>query len=130
MIDREKLLACATEARKNAYAPYSHFTVGAALLADNGTVYCGCNVENASYGLTCCAERTALYKAVSDGARMFCAIAVVGGNEDEEAATSCPPCGICRQALAEFCDNAFPVILSDTTVTLGELLPHAFRLSK
>ncbi len=130
MMDHEKLLACAAQARKNAYAPYSHFTVGAALLADNGTVYGGCNVENASYGLTCCAERTALYKAVSDGVRTFRAIAVVGGNEHEEAVTSCPPCGICRQALAEFCDDTFPVILSDTTVTLGELLPHAFRLSK
>ncbi len=130
MMTHGQLLAFADEARKAAYAPYSHFAVGAALLADDGTVYCGCNVENASYGLTCCAERTALYKAISNGARHFCAIAIVGGKENEPADAPCVPCGICRQALAEFCDDDFKIVLSDRVTTLGELLPHTFRLSK
>lgn len=128
MIDRIALLQQAELARQNAYAPYSGFTVGAALLGDNGTVYTGCNVENASYGLTCCAERTALYKAVSEGVRRFEAIAIVGGKKDETVTTSCPPCGICRQALAEFCNDNLTVLLQSGDTTLGALLPAAFRL--
>lgn len=128
MIDRQKLLAAATEARQHAYAPYSRFAVGAALLAADDTVYTGCNIENASYGLTCCAERTALYKALSEGAKSFQAIAIVGGMQDEAPCSDCPPCGICRQALAEFCSDDLIVMLSNSDTTLGALLPHAFRL--
>ena len=97
MTDRELILA-AIEARKNAYTPYSHFQVGAALLAENGRVYAGCNVENAGYTPTNCAERTAFFKAVSEGERSFAAIAVVGGREQEEPKDICAPCGVCRQS--------------------------------
>ncbi|MBW3628320.1 MAG: cytidine deaminase [Gemmatimonadetes bacterium] len=93
----EQLLELARQARANAYAPYSHFPVGAALLAEDGRIFTGVNVENASYGLTTCAERTAMSKAVSEGARTFQAIAVVGPEDD----VACPPCGSCRQILHE-----------------------------
>ena len=127
----QALVARAKEAMERAYAPYSGFTVGAALLGKSGRVYVGCNVENASYPVTCCAERTALFAAVAAGERAFSALAVVGGRggvvED-----FCPPCGICRQALAEFCPAAFPVYLwrpdEIQTLPLGALLPHSFRL--
>lgn len=126
---RDELLTAALEARKHAYAPYSGFTVGAALEAADGTVYTGCNVENASYGLTCCAERTALYHAVSCGARDFTAVAVVGGRQNEETPTDdCTPCGICRQALSEFCADDLTIHLQTHCTTLGALLPNAFRL--
>ncbi len=125
------LIDAATAARQNAYAPYSQFTVGAALLGDNGVVYTGCNVENASYGLTCCAERVALYCAIAAGVQRFEALCIVGGNVGENAEASCMPCGICRQALAEFCGDDFPIVFANgDTVTLGELLPHAFRLER
>ena len=127
----QALVARAKEAMERAYAPYSGFTVGAALLGKSGPVYVGCNVENASYPVTCCAERTALFAAVAAGERAFSALAVVGGRggvvED-----FCPPCGICRQALSEFCPAAFPVYLwrpdEVQCLTLGDLLPHAFQL--
>lgn len=125
------LAAAARTAAEAAYAPYSRFKVGAALLADDGRVFTGCNVENSSYGLANCAERTAVFKAVSEGARRFIAIAIAGGAD--EPAT---PCGACRQVLAEFCDPAMTVRctnLQGTQVrdyTLGELLPGSFRLAK
>lgn len=121
----KKLISAAKAAQKKAYAPYSKFRVGAALLASNGKVFTGCNVENASYGISCCAERTALFKAISEGVKSFTAIAVV-----TDMSTPCFPCGICRQALYEFSPN-----LEVIAATLGgdyeieglhNLLPHAF----
>jgi len=115
-----ELLALARRARENAYAPYSGFAVGAALLGADGRVYTGCNVENAAYPVACCAERTALFHAVA------------GGRVGDKAEASCPPCGVCRQALAEFCDpETFRVYLAAPgggveETTLGALLPRAF----
>lgn len=127
---KENLMAQAMAAMHHAYAPYSGFQVGAALLCKDGSVYCGCNIENASYGATICAERTALYQAIYHGQREFVAIAVCGG-KNGTIATLCPPCGICRQVLREFCDDAFQVYLTDgqgniSTYTLSQLLPHSF----
>ena len=128
-MDHKTLLTLAEEAREKAYAPYSGFSVGAALLCEDGEVFTGCNIENAGYTPTNCAERTAVFKAVSEGAREFTAIAVVGGlGETLDAA--CTPCGVCRQVLAEFCEPEMPVILGTPeemrVMTLGELLPFAF----
>lgn len=127
--DFRALLAFANEARKNSYAPYSHFRVGAALLGDDGKVYLGANVENASYGATCCAERTALFAAISQGARGFQALALVGGKEDE-ADDGVFPCGICRQALSEFCPSDMPIVIkfgnAYKVFALSDLLPKAF----
>ncbi len=124
-----ELMAMAIEARKMAYAPYSGFRVGAALLGKSGRIYTGCNIENAGYSPTNCAERTALFKAVSEGEREFVSIAIVGGRY-ENIADFCAPCGVCRQALAEFCDGDFRVLLGEPenlqVFTLGELLPLAF----
>ncbi len=124
-----QLMNLAVEARKNSYAPYSDFHVGAALLGESGTVYTGCNIENAGYTPTNCAERTALFKAVSEGERSFTAIAIVGG-KGTELAEFCAPCGVCRQALAEFCDGDFKILLGTpehyTVHTLSELLPYSF----
>ena len=122
---------------ERSYAPYSHFHVGAALLGKDGKVYTGCNVENAAYGPSNCAERTAVFKAVSEGCREFEAIAIVGGPEDEKGKPAikdfCPPCGVCRQVLAEFCDKDFKILLTNgqgevKEFTLGELLPESFSL--
>ena len=129
-MDVERLIEEAMKARKMAYAPYSEFRVGAALLDGDGTIYSGCNIENASYGACNCAERTAIFKAVSEGAGDFRAIAIVGG-KDKNVTEFCPPCGICRQVMSEFCDaDTFKVILFDGTETrsylLRDLLPHAF----
>ena len=107
---KNELMQKATDAMKNAYAPYSNFTVGAALLSKSGKVYTGCNVENSSYGVTNCAERTALFGAIADGEREFCAIAIAGGRNGE-IVDFCPPCGVCRQALSEFCDEDFKIYL-------------------
>ena len=124
-----ELITLAAQARKVAYAPYSGFCVGAALLGKSGKVYTGCNVENAAYTPTNCAERTAVFKAVSEGEREFSAIAIVGG-KGEEMSDFCAPCGICRQVLAEFCDGDFPVVLGTPekyqAYTLAELLPFSF----
>ena len=124
-----ELMKLAVEARKASYSPYSHFKVGAALLTKSGKTYLGCNVENAAYTPTNCAERTAVFKAVSEGEREFSAIAIVGGS-GEEPAEFCAPCGICRQVLAEFCDQDFRVLLgtpnSFKAYTLSELLPFSF----
>lgn len=133
----EELIKTATEMTKRSYVPYSHFHVGAALLDTNGKVWTGCNIENAAYGPSNCAERTAVFKAVSEGARSFEAIAVVGGPEDENGKVQiqdfCPPCGVCRQVLSEFCDREFKIILANgkgeqKVFTLAELLPESFSL--
>lgn len=128
MLDKE-LLELAIEARKKSYSPYSNFRVGAALLTKSGKVYGGCNIENAAYTPTNCAERTAIFKAVSEGEREFAAIAIVGG-KGEEPADFCAPCGICRQVLAEFCDLDFRIVLGTPenirVYTLAELLPLSF----
>ncbi len=121
-----ELVQMALKAMENAYVPYSGFHVGAALIADNGKVYTGCNIENASYGATICAERTAIVKAISDGARGIKAIAITS---DSPEATM--PCGICRQTLAEFCAPDTPLYLSDrfgqyTAYVFKDILPHAF----
>ena len=134
MTDYRELIRAAFAAREKAYTPYSGFQVGAALLAKDGTVYGGCNIENASYGATNCAERTAFFRAVFDGKRDFSAIAVVGGKTGGEYVEAWP-CGICRQVMMEFCDpEAFRVILYNgketETYTLAELLPLGFGPSK
>ena len=124
-----QLIQTAVEARKNSYSPYSNFKVGAALLTKSGKVYTGCNVENAAYSPTNCAERTAVFKAVSEGEREFEAIAIVGG-KGEELAPFCAPCGVCRQVLAEFCDDDFRLVLGTpeafTTHTFADILPFSF----
>lgn len=124
-----ELTAQAKAAMKTAYAPYSGYQVGAALLCADGTVYRGCNVENASYGATNCAERTAFFKAISEGKREFTAIAICGG-KDGVITDTFPPCGICRQVMREFCKDDFAVYLTDgknlKTYTLAELLPYSF----
>ncbi len=132
-MNKEQLCVVAQQARDNAYAPYSQFTVGAALLAENGKVYMGCNIENAAFSPTVCAERVALLKAVSEGERAFAALAIAGGRRGEN--TDITPCGVCRQALCEFCDPAMPVYLVCAdgridTVPLGDLLPRGFRLEE
>lgn len=129
----EKLIELAKEAMQKAYAPYSGYKVGAALLCADGTVYQGCNIENAAYGPTNCAERTAVFKAVYDGHRDFTAIAVCGG-KDGEITGAFPPCGVCRQVLREFCPDDFQIYMVDgdayQTVTLAELLPFSFQADK
>ena len=126
----EELISLAKEAMAHAYAPYSGFWVGAALLCADGTVYCGCNIENAAYSPTNCAERTAFFRAVYDGHREFAAMAVCGG-KNGRITDFCPPCGVCRQVMREFCDDDFKVYLigdgTYETVTLTQLLPHSFR---
>ena len=125
----EKLIELAKEAMLRAYAPYSGYKVGAALLCADGTIYQGCNIENAAFGPTNCAERTAIFKAVYDGHRDFTAIAVCGG-KDGVITGSFPPCGVCRQVMREFCDDDFLIHLIDdrgyTTGTLAEILPASF----
>ena len=134
----DDLIKTAIDMTKRSYAPYSHFHVGAALLDKKGKVWTGCNIENAAYGPSNCAERTAVFKAVSEGMRDFEAIAVVGGPEDESGNPKiedfCPPCGVCRQVLSEFCDRDFKIILANgkgeqKVFTLAELLPESFSLN-
>ena len=124
-----RLMASAVAAREYSYSPYSGYRVGAALLGADGRIYTGCNIENAGYTPTNCAERTAVFKAVSEGVREFTAIAVVGGS-GETLDPACTPCGVCRQVLAEFCSPDMPVILGTPeelrVLTLGDLLPFAF----
>ena len=130
MIDSEKrneLLRLATQARDRSYSPYSHYSVGAALLTKDGRIYQGCNIENASFTPTICAERTAFFKAIYDGERAFSAIAVIGSGESPAY-----PCGVCRQVMAEFCNGDFVIITSNhdgtevVTETLDTMLPHRF----
>lgn len=129
-VSDRQLIAAAEKARESAYCPYSGFSVGAALLCADQNVVTGCNVENAAF-ISVCAEQTAVCKAISEGKREFWAIAVVGAPEDAPG-QYCPPCGKCRQILAEFCDpETFEIILYDTddscrVFTLGELLPESF----
>ena len=123
MTDNE-LIEIARQYRENAYTPYSHFKVGAAVLTASGKVYGGCNIENSSYGLTNCAERTAIFKAVSEGEREFAALAVIADTDGP-----CSPCGACRQVIADF--RIPRIIMANLkgdvkTMTLGELLPFAF----
>ena len=130
----EKLCELAVEAMHHAYAPYSGFKVGAALLCKDGTVYQGCNIENAAYGPTNCAERTAIFKAVYDGHRDFAAIAVCGG-KDGKITGAFPPCGVCRQVMREFCEDDFVIYVVGAegqfdALTLSELLPHSFSAKK
>ena len=121
-----KLYEMAKDATKNSFAPFSHFHVGAALMAEDGQIFTGCNVENSSYGVTICAERTALVKAVSEGVRNFTAIAIASQNGEAW------PCGVCRQMLYEFSPEMLVITGTDEdhleVVTLSELLPHGFRL--
>ena len=129
----EALILEAKKAREKSYSPYSHFQVGAALLGKSGKVYHGCNIENASYSPTNCAERTAFFKAVSEGEKEFVKIAIVGGMEGTEADELCAPCGVCRQVMNEFCDKDFEIVLMDgpdeiKVLSLGELLPYGFSL--
>lgn len=124
-METKELIKEATAARENAYAPYSNFQVGAAVEGESGTIYIGCNVESASYGLTVCAERVAIWKGISRGEKRFKQIAVV---VDTEELT--PPCGVCRQIIWEFCGDV-PVILSNLEgkseiIQMSELLPRAF----
>ena len=126
-----ELVEAALDARKTAYVPYSHYAVGAALLTREGKIYTGCNIENASYGATNCAERTAFFKAVSEGKKNFLAIAIAGGMEGEEPAEYAYPCGICRQVMKEFAGNDFRIIVAKSRAdyqdySLKELLPHGF----
>ena len=127
-----ELMKLAAAAMDKAYAPYSGVRVGAALLGRSGRVYTGCNVENAAFSPTCCAERTALFKAVSEGEREFSALAVTGGR-DGAVSGLFPPCGVCRQVLLEFCDPDLPIYLTEdgTTLrreTLGALAPLGFTV--
>lgn len=134
-MDRQELIKQALEARNYAYAPYSKFKVGAALLGKNGVIYKGANIENASYSPTNCAERTAFFKAVSEGQKEFEAIAIVGGKEDVKALDYCTPCGVCRQVMMEFCDyEKFEIIVAKSeseykVFSLKELLPEGFGLA-
>ena len=127
----QQLIRAAFAARRFAYTPYSHFKVGAALLARNGQVFTGCNIESASYSPTNCAERNALFKAVSEGVTEFSAIAIVGSREGEVNRIVTSPCGVCRQALFEFGGPELTVIMARSEedyleTTLGELLPYGF----
>ena len=128
----EKLIKKAIEMLNFSYAPYSNFHVGAALLTSEGEIYTGCNIENAAYGPSNCAERTAIFKAVSEGKKEFEAIAFVGG-KNGKIENFCPPCGVCRQVLAEFCKKDFEIVLAKSTneykiMTLEQLLPESFSL--
>ena len=128
----EELMGLAKEARKRSYSPYSRFAVGTALITKSGKVYLGCNIENAAFSPTNCAERTAFFSAIADGERDFCAIAICGGKVGEST-SACMPCGVCRQVMNEFCDKDFIILVEDENkkikeITLAELLPHSFEL--
>ena len=124
---REKLLKLAAEARDHSYSPYSHYSVGAALLTKDGKIYQGCNIENASFTPTICAERTAFFKAIFDGVREFAAIAIIGSGDSPAF-----PCGVCRQVMSEFCDGEFVLIVANrdgsevVIETLDQMMPHRF----
>ncbi|MBQ6839492.1 MAG: cytidine deaminase [Oscillospiraceae bacterium] len=132
MMEAKKLIELAKKAMEKAYAPYSGYQVGAALLCADGSVYCGCNIENSAFSPTVCAERSAFFKAVYDGHRKFTAIAVCGG-KDGKISGIFPPCGVCRQVMREFCKDDFIIYLagpedSFQTYTLAQLLPVSFSL--
>lgn len=121
----EELFGMAVSAVEKSYSKYSGFSVGAALLTSDGRVFTGCNIENASFSLTNCAERTAVFKAVSEGYLKFSAIAIVGSS-DGDFSSPCPPCGACLQVLGEFCSDDLRIILSDGEYRLSDFLPHRF----
>lgn len=131
-MEKQELIREAIAARKRSYSPYSHFQVGAALLGRSGKVYTGCNIENAAYTPTNCAERTAFFKAISEGEKEFEMIAVVGGPAKSARTDYCPPCGVCRQVMAEFCEpKAFRILMARTETdyreySLEEVLPFGF----
>ena len=131
---KKQLIETAVKAREMAYAPYSHYKVGAALLAKSGKIYTGCNVENASFTPTNCAERTAFFKAISEGDREFEMIAIVAGKDGEELSKNCTPCGVCRQVMTEFCDKDFKIILGTPddfkVMTLEEIMPYSFTATE
>ena len=126
------LIEKAIAARQCSYAPYSSFSVGAALLCADGTIYTGANIENTSFTPTVCAERVAFFSAIHDGHRDFSAIAIVGGKSDAPISEFCPPCGVCRQVMGEFCQGDFKIILCDgkthRVMTLDEIFPSRFDL--
>lgn len=129
-MNEKDLCKAAIDAMKNAYVPYSGYRVGAALMTEDGKFFTGCNIENAAYSPTVCAERTAFFNAISSGERAFAAIAVAGG-KDGIISGSFPPCGVCRQVMAEFCSPDFTVLVvtgeeSYKKYSLNELLPEAF----
>ena len=134
----DELITAALEARRHAYAPYSNFRVGAALLCSDGRVFKGCNIENAAFSPSMCAERVAFAKAVSEDCKDFCAIAITGGSADKESTDFCTPCGVCRQVMREFCKPDFKIVCAKTdekgkilekkVFTLAELLPDSFSL--
>jgi cytidine deaminase len=132
MMEYGALMNMAVEARKAAYTPYSNFSVGAALLCSDGSVFIGCNIENAAFTPTVCAERTAFFKAVSEGKRAFQAIAIAGGRAGSPPDELVAPCGVCRQVMMEFCnDQTFEIILGDSgenvhVYKLGDILPLGF----
>ena len=131
MENTKKLFELAASCRLNAYTPYSKFNVGAALFCKNGRVFRGCNIESASYTPTNCAERTAFFKAISEGEREFSAIAIVGGPAGAPPADFCYPCGVCRQVMAEFCGRDFKVYIAKSEseireYSLDEIIPFAF----
>lgn len=130
-INIKELIKSAISMRKMSYTPYSHYNVGAALLTKDDVIYTGCNIENASFTPTNCAERTAFFKAVSEGVKEFKAICIVGGPADAAKLEYCSPCGVCRQVMSEFCDENFIVILAKSedeykTFTLDEIMPLRF----
>ena len=130
-MDKKELVKEALAAREFAYTPYSKFNVGAAMFCKNGRVFRGCNIESASYTPTNCAERTAFFKAVSEGEREFSAIAIVGGPAGAPPADFCYPCGVCRQVMAEFCGRDFKVYIAKSEseireYSLDEIIPFAF----
>lgn len=133
MTDKD-LIELAKNARKQAYCPYSHVAVGAALLCADGKVYVGANIENAAFSPSLCAERVAFAKAVNAGERDFLAVAVVGARSNSDTDMPFPPCGVCLQVMQEFCSPGFRVILEDgdgcRSLTLREMLPHGFDKSK
>ena len=122
-----ELFELANKARELSYSPYSNVTVGAALMTSDGKTYTGQNIENSAFSPSVCAERVALFKAISEGERNFSAIAVAGGKKGEAPKSSFPPCGVCRQVMSEFVNGDFRIILSpERSYTLSELLPESF----
>lgn len=130
-MNNSELIKLALEAREKSYSPYSGFAVGAALLCGNSKVFTGCNIENSAFSPTVCAERTAFFKAVSEGENEFLKIAVVGGKSGSLPDNYCPPCGVCRQVMKEFCSPDFEIIIAKNAedynvMTLSEILPAGF----
>lgn len=130
-MDIQKLISMAIQIRQNSYSPYSNFAVGAALITTDNTIFTGCNIENSSFSPTICAEQTAIFKAISDGYKTFKAIAIVGGPKNIELVNLCPPCGVCRQVISEFCNDDFQIILATSEIdykiyTFADLLPIRF----